>query len=452
MKKLFILGIALLVCALLIVGCTTSAPTTSAPKPPAPAPTTAAPAPTTAAPAPAPTTAAPKPPPTSTAPAPAPAPAKDKILVGMSRPLSGPEQPIGDSAFKPIYELFIKKWNAEGGINIGGKKMLIETKIYDNKSDIPTMTKQIEQLIVQDKVDFLWAPESTGAIFAAAPIVNKYEKVLVTMEGGASSLIPMLPSMPYVFVSLSFADWYEVPVLADLLAAKGVKTVYIVYIAELHGIEYSRVAGTELPAKGIQIVGLKSMPYEMTDFSLIIKDAQKSGADAFLAFTYPAHLMPMTGQMMELGYNPKAYLGGPGINFGFFHTAFGPAVEGIMGWATWNRKQSPAMAAMADELYKGLPEDANDWWGHALYYGAMEFWKQAVEKAGTLDNKKLMEVMRSSHFNTVLGDTYFTNGLMAKESHPGEVGQWQNGIFEVIGGNKTTAQFVYPKPAWPAKK
>jgi ABC-type branched-subunit amino acid transport system substrate-binding protein len=112
---------------------------------------------------------------------------------------------------------------------------------------------------------------------------------------------------------------------------------------------------------------------------------------------------------------------------------------------------SPEMAAMADKLYADKPEAAHDWWGHSLYWAAMEFWKQAVEKAGTLDNTKVQQVMATEHFQTVLGDTYFVNGLMAKESHPGEVGQWQNGIVEIVGGNKVTAPLIYPKPAWPSK-
>ncbi len=380
-------------------------------------------------------------------------PAKDKIIVGMSRPLSGPLQAVGDSAFKPIYDTMVKMWNDEGGIYIAeyGKKLPIELKVYDNKSEIPTMTKQIEQLILQDKVDYLWAPCGTADIFAAAPLANKYQKVLLTMEGGASSMVGMLPSLPYVFVSLSFSDWYQMPVLADILAAKGCKSAYVVYIADLHGIEYAGAAGIELPKKGINVVASKSLPPEMTDFSLVIKDAKASGADAFLCFAYPGQIMPMTGQMIELAYNPKVYLTGPGGNFGFFADAFGPATEGILCWATWNRKISPAMAAMADKLYAGKPQAANDWWGHSLYWGAMEFWKQAVEKTGSLDNIKLQQTMATARFNTVLGETYFTKGLMAKESHPGEVGQWQKGIVEIVGGNKTTASLIYPKPAWPAK-
>jgi branched-chain amino acid transport system substrate-binding protein len=378
--------------------------------------------------------------------------AKDKILIGMSRPLSGPEQIVGDSAFKPIYETMVPMWNAEGGIFIKelNKKLPIELKIYDNKSDIPTMTKQIEQLIVQDKVDYLWSPESTAGLFAAAPIANKYQKVLLTMEGGATSMEAMLPSLPYVFVPLSFSDWYEIPTLAPMLAAKGVKTAYVVYIADLHGIEYSGVAGIELPKAGINVVGSKSLPPEMTDFSLVVKEAKASNADVFLCFAYPGQNLPITGEMMAQNYNPKGVLFGPGGNFGFYHTAFGPAVEGVMCWATWNTKMSPAMKAMADKLYAGKPEDAHDWWGHALYWGAMEFWKQAVEQTGSLDNTKLMETMRSTHFQTILGDTYFVNGLMAKESHPGEVGQWHNGIVEIVGGNQKTADLIYPKPDWPA--
>jgi branched-chain amino acid transport system substrate-binding protein len=375
---------------------------------------------------------------------------KDKIVVGMARPLSGPLAQIGDSAFKPIYEAFVKEVNDQGGINVGGKKMPIELKIYDDKGDVATCTRLTEKLILEDKVDFLWPACGTSFLFAQAPIANKHNYILVTAEGGATSLKEMLPSMPYVFVSLSFSDWYEVPVLADLLAEKGAKTAFILYMSDLHGIEYNGVAGIELPKKGISVVGVKAVPPDIKDLSSIIKEAKASNADAFLAFAYPDTLFPAVGTSMELGYNPKVWLGGPGINFGYFHTGFGPACEGVTGWTTFARKSSPTLAAFADKLYKDKPEDLNDWWGHPLYWAALETWKAAIEKAGTLDQTKIRDILASEHFQTILGDTYYTNGLMAKESHPGEVGQWQNGVYEVIGPkDKATAPFIYPKPPWP---
>ncbi|MBN1189702.1 MAG: amino acid ABC transporter substrate-binding protein [Dehalococcoidales bacterium] len=375
--------------------------------------------------------------------------AKDKIVIGMSRSLSGPLAQIGDSAFKVIYDTIVPEWNAEGGLNVGGKKMPVELKIYDDKSDAGILTKNLEKLILEDKVDFIMPPVGTAMVFAAAPICNKYNKVLLTAEGGATQLKDALPGMPYVFINLSFSDWYEMPILGELLASKGVKTAYVIYIEDLHGIEYSGVAGVELPKHGIEIVKAKSVPPDVKDLSVILKDAQATNADAFLAFAYPDQVMLATGQAMSLGYNPKAFLGGPGVNFGFFHTAFKDAVEGVMGWGTWNAKMSPEMQTLADKLYKGKPEELHDWWGHVLYWAGMEVFKQAVEKAGTLDNVKIRDVIATSHFQTILGDTFYTNQLLAKESHPGEVGQWQNGVFEIIGGNHPTASFIYPKPPWP---
>ena len=405
-----------------------------------------------ATPPPAPTAAPTKAPTAAPTVVPTPAPTKDKIVVGMSRPLSGPLAIIGDSAFKPVYETWVERVNADGGVYVEeyGKQLPIELVIYDDTSDPGTMTRLTEKLILEDKVDFLWPACGTAFIFAQAPIANKYEYLLITAEGGATTIKDMLPSLPYVFVTLSFSDWYQLPVLADILAAKGATTAYVSYIADLHGIEYSGVAGIEFAKKGIEIIGSKSLPPDIKDLSPIIQDADASGADAFCCFAYPDQVMPATGTSIALGYNPKAWVGGPGVNFGFYHTAFGPAVEGVMGFTCFARKSSPALNELADILYEGKPEEIHDWWGHPFYWAGLDMWKGAIEKAGTLDQKVIRDIIATEKVETVLGPTWFENGLLAKEAHAGEIGQWINGVFEVVGPtDKATAEMVYPKPPFP---
>ncbi|OGO11879.1 MAG: hypothetical protein A2Y93_16825 [Chloroflexi bacterium RBG_13_68_17] len=379
--------------------------------------------------------------------------ARDKIVVGMSRPLTGPLAIIGDSAFRPIYETWVPEVNAAGGINVEefGRQLPIETIIYDDTSDVATMTRLTEKLILEDKVDFLWPASGTSFIYAQAPIANKYNYLLMTAEGGASTLREMLPSLPYAFVTLSFSDWYQLPVLGDLLAARGAKTAYIMYIADLHGIEYSGVAGIEFPRRGIDIVGIQSVPPDITDVSPVIRAAQASEADVFCCFAYPNQIMPAVGTSIELGFNPKAWIGGPGVNFGFFHTGFGPMAEGVMGFTSGSPRQSEALRALFDKLYTGKPEDVQDPWGHPLYWAGLEVWKQAIERAGTLDQTAIRDIIAAEHFDTVLGDTWFENGLLSKDCHMGEIGQWQNGVYEVVGPeDRATAEMVYPKPAWGA--
>jgi branched-chain amino acid transport system substrate-binding protein len=380
---------------------------------------------------------------------------KDKIVVGMARPISGWMAVIGDSAFRPVYETWVKQVNAEGGIYVKeyGKKLPIELLIYDDKSDVGTMTRLTEKLIVQDKVDFLWPACGTAFVFAQAPIANKHGYILLTAEGGATQIKEMLRSLPYVFVGLSFSDWYQLPVFAELLGEKGAKTAYIMYIGDLFGIEYSGVAGIEFPKHGIDIVGIQSVPPGTKDLSPIIKKAKASNADVFCSFGYPDQVLPATGTSIALGFNPKAWIGGPGANFGFYHTTFGPAAEGVTGFTAFACSQSKAAQELCDKLYKGKPEEIQDFWGHPLYWASLEFWKQAIEKAGTLDQKVIRDIMATQKFKTMLGPTWFENGLMAKECHTGEIGQWQKGIFEVVGPKKhATAKFVYPKPPWPKPK
>ena len=432
-RREFLAGAALTGAGVAAASCGTPAPTAAPTTPPSEEPT-----------------AAPTPKPTV---APTVGPTKDKIVVGMARPLSGPLAIIGDSAFRPIYETWVPRVNADGGVYVEeyGGKLPIELIIYDDTSDVGTMTRLTEKLILEDKVDFLWPASGTSFVFAQSPIANKYEYILVTAEGGATQIRDMLPSLPYVFVTLSFSDWYQLPVFADITSKAGAKTAYISYIADLHGIEYSGVAGIEFPKKGIEVVGLKSLPPDIKDLSPVLKDAQASGADIFCCFAYPDQVMPATGTAIELGYNPKAMIGGPGVNFGFYHTTFGPMAEGVCGFTCFARGMTPELDELADILYEGKPEELHDWWGHPFYWAGLDMWKAAIEAAGTLDQKVIRDILANEKLETVLGETWFDNGLLALEAHKGEIGQWIDGVFESVGPEPwTTADLVYPKPAWGA--
>ena len=400
--------------------------------------------------------------PTETEPA---VPEKESISIGASRPLSGAQAPIGDAAYGPVMKMWEEKVNADGGIYVEeyGKKLPVEFIIYDDASDVGTMVRLTEKLIVEDKVDLLFSACGTAFISAQAPIANKYGKVLITAEGGATTMRESLPGLPYVFVSLPFSDHYQLPVFADMCAAKGAKTAYIISIADLHGVEYGGVANMEFGRVGIDVIANKSVPITYTDFSLLVKEAKAADPDVFCVFAYPPIVLPVTGEMMAIGFNPPAVIMGPGANFGFYGVSFGgdPAVvEGVTCFAAANSKTSPEFAdafAALEELV-GWPN--LDWWGAPYYLPLVEIIEEAIVETGTLDNDVLRDYIATHHFNTILGDTYFEmfgegGGLMVKEVHPGEIGQWQNGTVEIVGGGDwpavtLTSEWVYPKPDWPS--
>jgi branched-chain amino acid transport system substrate-binding protein len=389
-----------------------------------------------------------------------PAPEKDKIVIGAARPLSGPLAQIGDYAMGPIMTMWAEEVNARGGINVAGKKLPVELKVYDDTSDLGTSTRLIEKLILEDKVDFLFPNCSTAFLYASAPLANKYGYVYLGAEGGCTTITDMLPQLPYVFGILNYSDYYQIPTLAPVLVNEGVKTAAIIYINDLHGVEYYHTSLSEFMKAGIEIVMAQAIPPYSDDVELVLKAARDSGADALCAYVYPPTVMAVVGQSMAIGYNPKAMVLGPGVNFEFFKGIFGPqAVEGLIGFGAFNSKSSPEIADFIDRFVARFGLEMMDWWGGAYYWSALQCFEQAIEKAGSLDNEKVREVMATKHFETILGDTWFDmtaggkgGGQLSKDCHPGQVGQWQNGTYEVIGPEEkaTADKVVYPKPPWPS--
>ena len=406
-------------------------------------------------------------------------PQPTEVVIGMSKSETGPLADIHWAAAYPIVGVFEQKIDAAGGILLkeygATFKVPVNTITYDDASDVGTMLENTAKLITVDKVDFLWGATGTAMITAQAYAANTYKTVLMTMEGGATHLKDegKLDQWPYVFVTLSFSDWNQLPVLADLLAANtSCESAYIAYIDDEHGLEYKETAETEFARVGIDVLGTFPMAADFTAFDSVIAAANATGADLFCGFTYPFHVMPLTGTSMAMGYNPDAMIFGPGANFGFYALSYtavtlGDLVEGVMCFAVANDETSGEFEALFDDLEAfmdifgaGLPEPLPgyyflDWWGQPLYWAMTEMWQQAVEEVGYVSQTQLKSVLGSKDaddpFDTILGPTWYTmfgtgGGILAHECHPGQIGQWQSGICEIIGGNQTTADIIYPKP------
>jgi branched-chain amino acid transport system substrate-binding protein len=331
-----------------------------------------------------------------------------------------------------------------------GKKLPVELKRYDDKSDIGTMTNLLEKLILEDKVDFVFPPWGTAWLFAAAPIANKYGYILIGGPGGALKLKEL--SLPYFFQVLNFSET-QAPALADIFKEVGVKSVAMIYRGDLHGVEYGNAMIPYFEKQNISVKINKSYPPGIKDLSPLLKEAKSLGADAFCAASYPDGGMLLTGQSMELGINFDAlFITVLPFSPNLYRDTFGvEGVEGVMGGGAWNAKSSPGAKELVDKYVAKFGIEP-DYWGGLFYWASLQHFQQAIEKAGTLDQKKIRDVMAKEKFDTALGpfwydqDRYFVN-------HPGEIGQWQKGVFEVIDpGPKRTAPPEYPNPPWPKKK
>ena len=103
---------------------------------------------------------------------------QEKIQFGAALSLTGKLAKEGNLV-KNGYELWKEVVNKKGGINIGGKKYLVEIIYYDDESDPNRAAKLIEKLITEDKVKLILGPYGSDSVFSTSAITEKYGALMV---------------------------------------------------------------------------------------------------------------------------------------------------------------------------------------------------------------------------------------------------------------------------------
>ena len=139
------------------------------------------------------------------------------------------------------------------------------------------------------------------------------------------------------------------------------------------------------------------VPAGVKDVSSIIKKVQGENPDAVCSFQYPPENALTYGTMAQLAYNPKCVLGGPATSTQAFYDRFKGALDGIMFEGAWSYKANDAQNAYYVKLSDFVKGKENvDFWGGLIYRAELEFFQAAVEKANTIDQAAIAEVMRTA--------------------------------------------------------
>src|ERR1044072_2668051 len=134
-----------------------------------------------------------------------PAAAQDTVKIGLIVPMTGQQ----GSTSKQI-DAAVKLYQAQHGTTVAGKK--VEVIVKDDAA-VPDNTKRIAQeLIVNDKVNFIAGFGVTPAALAAAPLATQAKIPLVVMAAGTSIITERAPyiartSFTLAQSSVIIADW-----------------------------------------------------------------------------------------------------------------------------------------------------------------------------------------------------------------------------------------------------
>lgn len=379
-----------------------------------------------------------------------PALAQDKIKIGYAISKTGPNAGGANITQIPNYQLWVKEVNDKGGLMIGGKRVPIEVIEYDDRSNSEEAVRAVERLVTQDKVDLLFPPWGTGLNLAVGPVFNKYGYPQLAFSAVTDQAPALVKRWPNSFWFLGTSVQY-IDALVELLAkqhkdGKINGNIAMLSVADGFGIDLSKAAREGFTKAGFKLVVDKSYPVGTQDMAPLVSEAQRSGADTFVAFSYPPDTVALNDQAKVASYAPKVMFTGVGTAFPLFPQRFGENVEGIMTLGGWDPKNQSTMEYRKKHV--AMHNRDPDYWGSQVGYASLQMLEQAVERVGKIDRAAIIKELQTGTFDTVLGKIKLVDNMPPKGSFA-YIGQWQKGVFTgVAPAGPTASPMVMPKTPW----
>lgn len=384
-----------------------------------------------------------------------PAAAADTITLGSAISLTGKYATNGLNTQRG-YDLGIKVINKAGGVKIGGKSYKLEMKYYDDESTPLRTAELFERLIKQDGIKLLLGPYSSGTTKAAAPIVEKYEVPMVEAEAASRSLFTQ--GYKYMFGIVSTSEQYvesTIDLAAEMAEKAGKKpsTVKIAMAFENDPFSLDVRAGAIERAKklGMKIVVDDKMPRDLNDISATLTKVKALKPDVLILSGHEKGAATAMRQIKQMQINV------PMVSVTHCEAAaivknFGKqAAEGILCPTQWAETLSYkgkyfGTAQEFSDLFKKTYEGYNEVpYQAAQATAAVVVWKEALEKAGSMDAKKVREALSKLDIMTFYGPVKF-DSTGKNPTKPMVLRQIQDGEYKVVAPTKyATSKLQYPR-------
>lgn len=311
------------------------------------------------------------------------------IKLGVLFIMSGPMGGYGKHGMQAI-QLALDEINAQGGI-LGRK---VEAIFEDTKLQVPVAEAITKKFILEDKVDFIIGPTSSGVAGTVSKIVTENKKILILTQAAADSLTGDQFSR-YQFATLSNAMMHS-RAGAIYLASKPYKRWMCIGPNYNYGWDSWAQFKSKLKElkSDVEFIGELWPKLMEKDFTPFIKKIIDAKPDAVWSPLWGMDAVNFIKQGLSFGLFDK-------IRFAF---PDGAALETLIPlgkdmpngiyvaaryfFLTPNTERNRQFVKNYMERFKDYPD-----YMAAETYAGVYFIKAAIERAGTLETEKVIEAI-----------------------------------------------------------
>jgi branched-chain amino acid transport system substrate-binding protein len=322
-------------------------------------------------------------------------------MAGIVADLSGPGSVI---AAKMAIQDF-------GGKVIGRQIELIEAD-HQNKADLGiSLARQWYDSGVRAIFDIGITTVATGV----QQLARDKDRIVVFNSSASSDLTGKLCSpngVHWTYNSYSQA-------LGAVKAAQdaGAKSWYFITVDYAYGKNVQRDATEMIQKAGGKVVGSVAHPFDSTEFSSQLLQAQTSKADAIGLATTTGHAATMIKQAAEFGVTPRQIVAPMSLTFNDVRAVGLQAAQGLYVTEPFYWDQSDETRRFSNRFRDRHGKMPN--MVQASVYGAVTHYLKAVAAAGTDDTSAVMAKMRSLPINDMMtkDGTIREDGRVMRENY-----------------------------------
>jgi branched-chain amino acid transport system substrate-binding protein len=355
------------------------------------------------------------------------------------------------------YEFGVKKVNDAGGVKIGGKCYHLKISYYDDESTPARAAQLVERLISQDKVKFVLGPYSSPMTKAILPVTEKYNTPVVQSEAASRSLFTQ--GYKYHFGIVATSEKYLTPVIdmaAEMAKKAGRKPsdvkVAMIYQDDSFSLDVRQGVVDLVKKYDMKTVIDDRMPKDLNDISSFFTKVKALKPDVLMISGHEKGAATAARQMGE-HKTDVPLIGITHCESGKVVNDFPKIAEGFVCPTQWDetmKASDPLFGTAANydkEMKAAHPEYKTVPYQTAQASAAIYVWKDAFERANSLDQEKVREALTKTDIATFYGHVKFA----ADGSNPGKtivMRQIQGGKYVVVAPPAIAAgPVVYPRTA-----
>jgi len=318
--------------------------------------------------------------------------------------------------------------NAAGGVL--GKKLKLQ--IGDDACD-PKQAVAVANQLTGDNVALVAGHFCSGSSIPASNVYAESNLVMISPASTNPALTDKRAG-PNIYRVCGRDDKQGAVAGAYLAEHFGGKNIAIIDDKTAYGRGLADEVKKALNAKGVQEVFRESITAGEKDYSALVSKLKRAGVGALFIGGYHTEAGLILRQMRDQDMD-TVLMGGDALVTQEYWSITGPAGEGTLMTFSPDPRQNPAAADVVKRLKaKGVEPE-----GYVLYtYAAVQAWKEAAEKAGSIDAPAVVKALDETTIHSVIGD--FTFDEKGDPSLPPyAVYRWSNGTYGQIDEEENAA-------------